>query len=145
MKNNKTFNPKANDINKEWIIIDATDQILGRLATKIADLLRGKGKSSYASNVDVGDYVVVINARKIKVTGNKLVGKTYFRHTGYPGGARITTLENVLADHPDRVIVSAVKGMLPKNKLQSVYLNKLRVFADESHIHEAQSPKAMQI
>lgn len=143
MKNNRTYHPSLSSINKEWLVIDADGEILGRLATKIADLLRGKGKPTYAANIDVGDYVIVINAKKIKVTGNKLSDKLYYRHTGYPGGLRETNLEKLLEQHPDRAITLAVKGMLPKNKLQQVYLKKLRVFADDNHPHEAQSPKVI--
>jgi len=143
MKNNRTYHPSLSSISKEWLVIDADGEILGRLATKIADLLRGKGKPTYAANIDVGDYVIVINAKKIKVTGNKLSDKLYYRHTGYPGGLRETNLEKLLEQHPDRAITLAVKGMLPKNKLQQVYLKKLRVFADDNHPHEAQCPKAI--
>jgi len=134
----KTYTAKAGDIQREWHLIDANGQILGKLATRIATLLTGKHKPIYSPNQDTGDYVVVINAEKIVVTGNKLKQKTYYHHTGYPGGLKSVTLEKVLAEHPERAIENAVKGMVPHTKLGNKIIKKLKVYAGEEHPHLGQ-------
>ena len=136
-----TYVTKAADVNREWLVIDAAGQTLGRLATVIASLLRGKHKVNYATNIDMGDFVVVINASKIVVTGNRLDDKMYRRHTGYPGGLVEIPLRTMLDKHPDRVIRYAVKGMLPKTKLGRKMLNKLKVYGGNDHPHQAQKPR----
>ena len=136
-----TYVTKAADVNREWLVIDAAGQTLGRLATVIASLLRGKHKVNYATNIDMGDFVVVINASKIVVTGNRLDDKMYRRHTGYPGGLIEIPLRTMLDKHPDRVIRYAVKGMLPKTKLGRKMLNKLKVYGGNDHPHQAQKPR----
>lgn len=136
-----TYVTKAADVDREWLVIDAADQTLGRLATVIASLLRGKHKVKYATNIDMGDFVVVINASKIVVTGNRLDDKMYRRHTGYPGGLVEIPLRTMLDKHPDRVIRYAVKGMLPKTKLGRKMLAKLKVYGGDDHPHQAQQPR----
>jgi large subunit ribosomal protein L13 len=136
-----TYVTKAADVNREWLVIDAAGQTLGRLATVIASLLRGKHKVNYATNIDMGDFVVVINASKIVVTGNRLDDKMYRRHTGYPGGLVEIPLRTMLEKHPDRVIRYAVKGMLPKTKLGRKMLAKLKVYSGDDHPHDAQQPR----
>ena len=136
-----TYVTKAADVNREWLVIDAAGQTLGRLATVIASLLRGKHKVNYATNIDMGDFVVVINETKIVVTGNRLDDKMYRRHTGYPGGLIEIPLRTMLDKHPDRVIRYAVKGMLPKTKLGRKMLNKLKVYGGDDHPHQAQKPR----
>jgi large subunit ribosomal protein L13 len=128
---------------REWFVVDAKDQILGRLASHIASILRGKTKPSFAPHYDVGDFVVVINAEKIKLSGKKEEQKTYFHHTGYPGGARFTSFREMIKAHPDRVIEGAVRLMLPKNALGRKMIKKLKVYAGESHPHQAQNPKPL--
>ncbi len=132
----KTYQPKKNEIQREWHLIDAKGQVLGRLATKIAHLLMGKHKAAFAPHLDSGDYVVIINAAQIRVTGKKLKDKIYYRHTGYLGGLKETRLEEMLAKDPARVIWLAVKNMLPKNKLQKQRLKRLKIFADENHRYQ---------
>lgn len=134
----KTYTPKASDIKHDWQVIDASGQTLGRLATRVAQVLMGKQKAMYSPHVDCGDYVVVINAARISVTGHKLKQKMYYRYTGYPGGLKQVPLGDMLAKHPDRVIQHAVKGMLPHNRLGQAMIKKLKVYAGESHPHEAQ-------
>ena len=141
MNTYNTYVTKAVDVNPEWLLIDAKGQTLGRIATVIASILRGKHKVNYAPNLDMGDFVVVINASKIVVSGNRLDDKMYRRHTGYPGGLIEVPLRTMLDKHPDRVIRYAVKGMLPKNKLGRKMLSKLKVYSGDSHPHEAQSPR----
>jgi len=141
----KTFVAKNNSIDQKWYLIDAKGANLGRLSTKIAEILMGKHKPSYTPNVVTGDYVVVINAAKIKVTGNKLIDKKYYRHTGYPGGIKSENLKEMLEKHPNRVIEHSVAGMLPKNKLQDVMLKNLKVYATEEHKHEAQQPELLKV
>tara|TARA_B100000959_G_C14962783_1_gene616469 strand:- start:611 stop:1057 length:447 start_codon:yes stop_codon:yes gene_type:complete len=136
-----TYVTKAADVNREWLVIDAAGQTLGRLATVVASLLRGKHKVNYATNIDMGDFVVVINASKIVVTGNRLDDKMYRRHTGYPGGLVEIPLRTMLDKHPDRVIRYAVKGMLPKTKLGRKMLAKLKVYGGDDHPHQAQQPR----
>ncbi|MBR0372620.1 50S ribosomal protein L13 [Candidatus Saccharibacteria bacterium] len=137
----KTYSQKAKEINREWYLIDASTLPLGKLAVIIADKLMGKSKVTYTPHIDNGDYVVVINAKNIKVTGEKMTQKKYYRHSGYPGGLKELKLEEVLEKEPARVIFEAVKGMLPKNKLAPERLKRLRVFEGSEHTHEAQSPK----
>lgn len=130
---------------KEWLLIDAENEVLGRLAAKVAKLLRGKYKPSYTPHVDCGDNIVIVNAEKIVLTGNKLTDKQYTRHTGYPGGQRHTNPAAVLASHPERVIEHAVKGMLPKSRLGRAVLKNLFVYAGAGHKHEAQQPKKIDL
>ncbi len=139
----KTFTPTPKDINREWFVVDATDQILGRLASQIATRLRGKHKPEFAPHMDNGDFIVVVNASKIRVTGNKLNDKMYYRHTGYPGGIKSRSLGQVMESRPEEAIMTAVRGMLPKNRLGRQLLTKLKVYADEAHPHEAQNPKPL--
>ncbi|MEC9364442.1 MAG: 50S ribosomal protein L13 [Sinimarinibacterium flocculans] len=138
-----TIFAKSETVKRDWFVIDATDKPLGRLATEIANRLRGKHKPEYTPNVDTGDYIVVVNAEKVKATGNKLKDKTYYRHTEYPGGIRSQTLEEVLAKHPERAIEKAVKGMLPKGPLGYAQYRKLKVYAGAEHPHTAQQPKTL--
>jgi large subunit ribosomal protein L13 len=139
----KTWNAKAEDVEREWFVVDAEGQTLGRLATRIADTLRGKRKPTYTPHVDTGDFVVVVNAEKIRVTGNKLDQKRYYRHSGYPGGLRSRTLREQLDRQPAEVIRKAVKGMLPRNRLANRQITKLKVYAGPDHPHEAQNPKPL--
>jgi large subunit ribosomal protein L13 len=137
----KTYSAKKGEIAREWYVVDAEGQILGRLATQIADRLRGKGKPGYTPHVDTGDFVVVVNADKIAVTGTKLDSKMYYRHSGYPGGLKQRTLREQLDRRPTEVLRKAVKGMLPKNKLANQQITKLKIYAGPDHPHEAQAPK----
>jgi large subunit ribosomal protein L13 len=137
----KTYVPKASEISQDWYLVDANDQNLGRLATQIASILLGKHKPTYTPGVDTGDFVVVVNCERIRVTGNKLDDKKYYRHSLYPSGLKEITLRKQLVVHPDRVIRSAVWGMLPKNKLGRQLIKKLKVYAGPDHPHEAQQPK----
>ena len=141
----KTFVTKAQDIQREWYVVDATGQTLGRLASKIARIVRGKHKPIYSPAVDAGDYVIVVNAEKIHVTGGKLDKKIYYHHTGYPGGLKEIALRDLLKKHPTRVIKFAVRGMLPKNRLGRRMFKKLKVYAGPDHPHEAQQPKPMEL
>ncbi len=141
----KTYTPKPEDIQREWFVIDAKDQTLGRLATQIAHILRGKHKPIFSPHMDVGDFVIVINCEKIRVTGSKLDDKRYYRHSGYPGGIRSVTLRQQLDRFPDRVIHTAVRGMLPKNKLGRQMIKKLKIYAGENHPHQAQKPKVFEL
>lgn len=141
----KTYVTKAADVERKWYVIDAEGQNLGRLATKIATLLRGKHKTIYSPSVDCGDYVVVINAEKIAVTGRRLDQKMYYRHSGYPGGLREISLRDQLQKHPTRVIDAAVKGMLPKNALGRKMFKKLKSYAGAEHPHHAQQPIKMEL
>jgi large subunit ribosomal protein L13 len=136
----KTYTAKPREIEQAWRLVDADGQILGRLATEIADTLRGKNKPAYTPHVDTGDFVIVVNAEKVRVTGKKLEQKIYYRHSGYPGGLRERTLAEQLARRPEEVIRKAVKGMLPKNKLAAAQLRKLKVYAGPEHPHAAQNP-----
>ena len=141
----KTYVANANDRERNWLVVDATGQTLGRLATQIADCLRGKRKPEYTPHIDTGDFVVVVNAEKIHVTGNKLEQKRYWRHSGYPGGIKSRTLAEMLDRRPEEVIRKAVKGMLPRNRLARKQLTKLKVYAGPDHPHAAQQPKQMEI
>lgn len=137
----KTYVTKPAEVERSWFVVDAEDQTLGRLATRIATVLRGKHKPSYSPSVDCGDYVIVVNAEKIKVTGNRLDQKVYYRHSGYPGGLTEITLRRQLEKHPTRVIESAVRGMLPKNRLGRQMIKKLKAYAGPDHPHQAQQPE----
>ena len=139
----KTYSAKPGEIAREWYLVDADGQILGRLATRIADTLRGKGKPQYTPHVDTGDFVVVVNAEKINVTGNKRDQKRYYRHSGYPGGLRSRTLRDQLERRPEEVLRMAVKGMLPKNRLARRQITKLKIYAGPEHPHAPQSPKPL--
>ena len=140
----KTYNAKPGEIARDWYVVDADGQILGRLATQIAETLRGKGKPQYTPHVDTGDFVIVVNAEKIHVTGNKLDQKRYYRHSGYPGGLRSRTLREQLDRRPTEVLRVAVKGMLPKNRLARQQITKLKIYAGPEHPHEAQNPKPLE-
>jgi large subunit ribosomal protein L13 len=141
----KTYITKPADVERTWYIVDAEGQTLGRLATRIATILRGKHKPGYSPSVDCGDFVIVINADKIHVTGNKLEDKMYYRHSGYPGGLTETTLRRQLERYPDRPIMLAVRGMLPKNKLGRHMLKKMKVYAGTEHPHQAQQPVQLEL
>jgi large subunit ribosomal protein L13 len=141
----KTYLTPVNEIEKNWYVVDAENKILGRLATEIATRLRGKHKPTFSSFIDNGDFVVVTNAEKIVLTGNKLQDKKYYRHTGYIGGIKETSAQELLAKHPTDLIVKAVKGMLPKNKLGRAQLKKLKVYAGKNHPHAAQQPAKLDI
>jgi large subunit ribosomal protein L13 len=141
----KTYSAKPGEIARDWYVVDAEGQTLGRLATRIADALRGKRKPEYTPHCDTGDFIVVINAEKIRVTGDKLNQKRYWRHSGYPGGIKSRTLAEMLDRRPEEVIRKAVKGMLPRNRLARQQLTKLKVYAGGDHPHEAQQPKPMEI
>ncbi|WP_201518535.1 50S ribosomal protein L13 [Gulosibacter hominis] len=137
----RTYTPKAGEVTREWFVIDATDIVLGRLASHAAQLLRGKHKPTFAPHVDTGDFVIIINADKVALTGQKLEQKRAYRHSGYPGGLRSQNYAEFLEKRPDRVIEKAVRGMLPKNSLGREQLKKLKVYAGAEHPHQAQQPK----
>jgi large subunit ribosomal protein L13 len=141
----KTYNAKPGEVERRWYVVDADGQTLGRLATRIADTLRGKDKAQYTPHVDTGDFVVVVNAEKVVVTGNKLDQKRYYRHSGYPGGLRSRTLREQLERRPTEVIRKAVKGMLPRNRLARQQINKLKIYAGPEHPHEAQAPQPLEV
>ncbi|HCK93781.1 MAG TPA: 50S ribosomal protein L13 [Gammaproteobacteria bacterium] len=141
----KTFSAKPSDIKRKWLILDAEGKTLGRISTEIARVLRGKHKPEYTPHMDLGDFVIVVNASKVRITGNKFNDKMYYRHTGYPGGIRGMNFKKLVAEHPDRVIELAVKGMLPKNALGRAMYRKLKVYAGAEHPHAAQQPEEMKI
>jgi large subunit ribosomal protein L13 len=141
----RTFSPKPGDVQRQWHVIDATDVVLGRLATQVATLLRGKHKPVYAPHVDTGDFVIVINAEKVALTGTKRENKVEYRHSGYPGGLRSTSYDELLAKNPRRVVEKAVKGMLPHTTLGRHMLTKLKVYAGPEHPHQAQQPVPYEI
>jgi large subunit ribosomal protein L13 len=143
--NMKTYSAKPETVKRDWFVVDATDKVLGRLASEIAHRLRGKHKPVFTPHVDTGDYIVVINADKIRVTGNKEEDKLYHRHSGYPGGLKTVALKDVRSKNADRIITSAVRGMLPKNPLGRAMLGKLRVYNGTEHNHQAQQPKTLEI
>jgi large subunit ribosomal protein L13 len=145
MRAMKTFVAKPSDRERNWLIVDASGKTLGRLATQIADALRGKRKPTYTPHIDTGDFVIVINAEKIHVTGNKLAQKRYYRHSGYPGGLKSRSLADMLDRRPEEVIRIAVKGMLPRNRLARRQITKLKVYAGPDHPHAAQQPQPMEI
>jgi large subunit ribosomal protein L13 len=137
----KTYSQKASEIQRDWYVVDASGQVLGRLATQIATLLRGKHKPTFTPHLDGGDFVVVTNAEKIRVTGRKAEQKVYYRHTGYPGGLKMTSYKMMREKHPDRILRQAVKGMLPKNRLGRRLMTKLKIYAGPHHPHAAQQPR----
>ena len=141
----KTYAVKASEIERQWWVVDASDQTLGRLATRIATLLEGKHKPIYSPHIDTGDHVVVVNAGRVRVTGNKLIQKRYHRHSGYPGGLKEESLQALLARKPELVIERAVKGMLPQNRLGRAMMKKLKVYSGTEHPHQAQQPQAAEL
>ncbi len=141
----KTFSAKPQTVKRDWFVIDATDKVLGRLATEVASRLRGKHKPEYTPHVDTGDYIVIVNADKVRLTGNKEKVKTYYKHSGYPGGMKAKTVEKVREAAPERIIETAVKGMLPKNPLGRAMFRKLKVYAGPDHQHQAQQPQTLDI
>jgi large subunit ribosomal protein L13 len=140
----KTYSAKPGEIERHWYVVDAEAKTLGRLATQIANVLRGKGKPAYTPHVDTGDFVIVVNARKVHVTGQKLDQKLYYKHSGYPGGLHSRTLREQLERRPEEVLRKAVRGMLPKNRLASAQLRKLKIYAGPDHPHAAQNPEPFQ-
>lgn len=141
----KTISAKEQDMQREWYVVDAQGQTLGRLATRVATILRGKHKPIYTPHVDCGDYVIIVNAEKIHTTGQKLTQKKYYRHSGYPGGLKEVTLRDQLQKFPNRVLESAIRGMLPKNRLGRRMFKKLKVYAGPNHPHQAQQPKPLDL
>ena len=141
----KTHTPKASEIDRNWWLVDATDKTLGRLATELARILRGKHKPIYTPHLDTGDYVVILNAEKVRLTGSKADTKTYFRHSGYIGGEKQIPFRRLVQTHPERIIELAVKGMLPKNKLGRAMRKKLKVYAGSEHPHQGQNPQPLEI
>ncbi|WP_106402424.1 50S ribosomal protein L13 [Actinocorallia populi] len=141
----RTYTPKPADVQRQWHVIDATDVVLGRLASQVAILLRGKHKPIYAPHVDTGDYVIIINADKVSLSGKKLEQKKAYRHSGYPGGLRSTLYKDLLEKHPERAVEKAIKGMLPKNKLGRAMFGKVKVYAGANHPHSAQQPVPFEI
>ncbi|KUG26376.1 lsu ribosomal protein l13p (l13ae) [hydrocarbon metagenome] len=136
---------KTEDADRKWYVVDATDQVLGRLATKVASVIRGKHKPSFTPNMDTGDFVVIVNADKVKMTGKRELLKTYFRHTGYPGGVKLLSYQQMKDKHPERIVEYAVKGMLPKNKLGRKLGSKLKVYIGAEHPHSAQKPEILSL
>lgn len=143
--NDKTYTPRAGDVDRKWFVVDAEGKVLGRLASEIVNVLKGKHKPTYSPHMDMGDHVVVVNAEKVRLTGRKAEQKVYYRHTGYPGAIRSTSIERMLADHPERVLQKAVRGMLPHNILGREMFRKLRVYAGPDHRHSAQQPQPLDI
>jgi large subunit ribosomal protein L13 len=141
----KTYYAKPGEVQRDWVLVDASDMVLGRLSTRIAEILKGKTKPQYTPHVDVGDFVVVINAEKIRLTGNKAEDKNYYSHSGYPGGLKEVSFKRMLEKHPERIIEKAVKGMLPKNSLGRSMGKKLKVYAGPEHPHEAQNPQLIEL
>ncbi len=141
----KTYQAKPLEVEREWLVIDAEDQVLGRVATKAAQLLKGKHKPQYTPHVDTGDFVIILNADKIRVTGTKASSKEYYRHSGYPGGLKCETFAEAMQKHPERVIEHAVKGMLPKNTLGRAMGKKLKVYTGSEHPHAAQKPRKIEL
>jgi large subunit ribosomal protein L13 len=141
----RTYTPKAGDVTRQWLVIDATDVVLGRLASQVAVLLRGKHKATFAPHVDTGDFVVIINADKVALTGAKLEQKRAYRHSGYPGGLKSRTYAEMLDKHPAKAVEKAVRGMLPKNSIGRAQLGKLKVYAGAEHPHQAQKPQPFEI
>jgi large subunit ribosomal protein L13 len=141
----RTYTPKAGDAQRQWLVIDATDVVLGRLASQVAVLLRGKHKATFAPHVDMGDFVVIVNADKVALTGAKLEQKRAYRHSGYPGGLKSRTYAEMLDKHPAKAVEKAVRGMLPKNSIGRAQLSKLKVYAGPDHPHQAQKPQPFEI
>ncbi|MEE9279724.1 MAG: 50S ribosomal protein L13 [Myxococcota bacterium] len=142
---NPTRSARPQDVERAWFVLDAQDQVLGRVATRVATFLRGKHKAAFTPHVDGGDFVIVVNARRVKLTGRKLDQKTYYRHSGYPGGIRSVKARRLLETHPERVVEAAVKGMMPKGPLGRKMLRKLKVYAEAEHPHAAQKPQPLEI
>ena len=142
---NKTYTPRAGDVDRKWFVVDAEGKVLGRLASQIVNVLKGKHKPTYSPHMDMGDHVVVVNAEKVRLTGRKAEQKVYYRHTGYPGGIRSTSVKRLLAEHPERVLQKAVRGMLPHNILGRQMFRKLKVYAGPDHRHSAQQPQPLDI
>jgi large subunit ribosomal protein L13 len=140
----KTWTPKKGEVERKWIVIDAKDKVLGRVAAESARILRGKHKPQFATHMDSGDFVIIVNASKIRLTGKKLQQKTYYRHSGYPGGLKSIKADKLLKEKPERMLHIAVRGMLPKNTLGRAQLTKLKVYAGETHPHAAQKPETYQ-
>ena len=141
----KTYTPKKSDLNPKWYIIDAKDKVLGRISTVIANKLRGKDQPTFTPHMDTGNFVIVVNADKVKLTGKKLDDKMYYRHSGFPGGLKERNARKMLEIHPTKVLELAVSGMLPKNRLRKVFMDKLKVYTDEKHPHEAQKPELLEV
>ena len=141
----RTYSPKPGDVQRQWLVIDATDVVLGRLATQAATLLRGKHKPIYAPHLDTGDFVIIINAGKVALTGNKREAKMAYRHSGFPGGLRATSYTDLLEKHPEKAVEKAIKGMVPHNTLGRAMMRKLKVYAGPDHPHAAQQPKPFEI
>ena len=141
----KTYHAKPGEVEREWVIIDAEDQVLGRVATKAAQILKGKHKPQYTPHVDTGDFVIIINAEKVRLTGKKLTDKEYVRHSGYPGGIRLTTPAEYLKKNPEFIIEKAVKGMLPRTRLGAAQMRNLKVYAGGEHPHAAQAPRTINL
>ena len=141
----RTFTEKKEGIERQWYVVDAEGQTLGRLASRIAPILKGKHKPTYSPHLDCGDFVIIVNAEKVRVTGQKLDQKLYYHHSGYPGGLKSISLRDQLGRHPERVLESAVRGMLPKNKLGRRMIKKLKVYAGDTHPHQAQQPKPLEL
>jgi large subunit ribosomal protein L13 len=141
----KTKSYKNTDLEKKWLLLDASDQTLGRLSAKISSILMGKNKAQYTPHNDLGDYIVVVNAEKVKVTGNKGIQKKYYRHSGYPGGLKSSSFSEIIEKNPEEIILKAVKGMLPKNKLSNSMISKLKVYKGENHPHIGQNPHKIEL
>lgn len=141
----KTYVAKPNEVERKWFLVDADGQVLGRLASRVATILRGKHKPIYTPHVDTGDHVIIVNAEKVRLTGKKAQQKKYFRHSGYPGGARFESFTDMLRKHPERVLEKAVWGMLPHNKLGKKMYKKLKIYAGEEHPHQAQKPEKIEL
>ncbi len=141
----KTHTPKKQDLNPKWYIIDAKDKVLGRISTVIANKLRGKDQANFTPHMDTGNFVIVINADKVKLTGKKLENKMYYRHSGFPGGLKERNAKKMLEIHPTKVLELSVSGMLPKNRLRKVFMDKLKVYQDDKHPHEAQKPELLEV
>ncbi|MCZ6643816.1 MAG: 50S ribosomal protein L13 [Gammaproteobacteria bacterium] len=141
----KTVSMRAEDVQRTWFVVDAENKTLGRLATEVARRLRGKHKPTYTPHVDTGDYIIVVNAEKVRVTGRKFTDKIYYRHTGYPGGIKGTSFKHLQASHPERIVEKAVKGMLPRNPLGRAMYRKLKVYAGSEHPHAAQQPETLEL
>lgn len=141
----KTLSAKKNDVEKKWYVVDAEDQVVGRLATRVAMILRGKHKPIYTPHVDTGDFVVIVNADKVRFTGNKLTDKKYYHHTGFPGGIKMKTAGQILEKYPERILMSAIRGMIPKNTLGRNQLSKLKVYSGKEHPHIAQNPEPISL
>ncbi len=141
----KTLFAKKGEVEKKWYVVDADGMVVGRLASRVAAILRGKHKPTYTPHVDTGDYVIIVNAEKVRFTGKKLEQKVYYHHTGYPGGLRKFTAKEIMMKHPERIIISAIKGMMPKNRLGRQQIKKLKVYCGPDHPHAAQKPEPLNL